>query len=71
MLVSDMLQRLSLSPYADKQTKTYSGGNQRKLSVAIALIGTFNVIVIIIIIIIIINIIIIIIVIIIINNNNK
>lgn len=33
------LNKLGLIPYADKPSKTYSGGNKRKLSTAIALIG--------------------------------
>ncbi|XP_075690662.1 ATP-binding cassette sub-family A member 2 [Rhinoderma darwinii] len=33
------LERLELTPYADKPAGTYSGGNKRKLSTAIALIG--------------------------------
>jgi len=35
----DMLDRMTLKEYADKQCGTYSGGNKRKLSVAMALIG--------------------------------
>ena len=34
-----LLTKMSLSKYADRQAGTYSGGNKRKLSVAIALIG--------------------------------
>ena len=30
---------MSLTKYADRQSGTYSGGNKRKLSVAIALVG--------------------------------
>ena len=33
------LKRLGLTPYADRAAGTYSGGNKRKLSTAIALIG--------------------------------
>ncbi|CAJ0940457.1 unnamed protein product [Ranitomeya imitator] len=33
------LEKLELTPYADKPAGTYSGGNKRKLSTAIALIG--------------------------------
>ena len=33
------LKRLGLIPYADRAAGTYSGGNKRKLSTAIALIG--------------------------------
>ncbi|XP_074655833.1 ATP-binding cassette sub-family A member 2-like [Tubulanus polymorphus] len=38
-VVNWALNKLTLTPYADKQSKTYSGGNKRKLSTAIALIG--------------------------------
>jgi ABC-type lipopolysaccharide export system ATPase subunit len=34
-----LLEKMSLTKYADRQAATYSGGNKRKLSVAIALIG--------------------------------
>ena len=37
--VERMLARLMLKEYADKPTHTYSGGNRRKLSTAIALIA--------------------------------
>ncbi|KAH9498375.1 ATP-binding cassette sub- A member 3 [Bulinus truncatus] len=37
--VSNMMKALTLTQYADKQCQTYSGGNKRKLSTAIALIG--------------------------------
>jgi len=37
--VEKMLKRLTLTPYADKPCRGYSGGNKRKLSVGIALIG--------------------------------
>lgn len=38
-MVNFLLNRLSLMQYADRPCGTYSGGNKRKLSVAIALIG--------------------------------
>jgi ABC-type multidrug transport system ATPase subunit len=38
-LVEDLLERLTLTPHADKVTKAYSGGNKRKLSLGMALIG--------------------------------
>jgi ABC-type multidrug transport system ATPase subunit len=38
-LVAELIQRMDLSLYADKPSYTYSGGNKRKLSTAIALIG--------------------------------
>jgi ABC-type multidrug transport system ATPase subunit len=38
-IVKGMLHYLSLEEYADRPAGTYSGGNKRKLSVAIALIG--------------------------------
>lgn len=38
-IVDGMLHYLSLREYADRPAGTYSGGNKRKLSVAIALIG--------------------------------
>ena len=37
--VESLLSKMSLNKYADRQAGTYSGGNKRKLSVAIALIG--------------------------------
>merc|ERR1711966_406494 len=37
--VDSLLQKMSLVKYAERQAGTYSGGNKRKLSVAIALIG--------------------------------
>ncbi|XP_072455492.1 phospholipid-transporting ATPase ABCA3 [Notamacropus eugenii] len=37
--VKNVLQGLLLEPHADKLVKTYSGGNKRKLSTGIALIG--------------------------------
>jgi len=33
------LEKLDLTAYADKMSGTYSGGNKRKLSTAIALLG--------------------------------
>ena len=39
-----MLNRMNLEIYADILTKNYSGGNKRKLSVAIALLGSPNII---------------------------
>jgi len=38
-MVSYLIERLSLGDYADREAGKYSGGNKRKLSVAIALIG--------------------------------
>jgi len=38
-MVDYLINRLSLNEYADNPAGTYSGGNKRKLSVAIALIG--------------------------------
>lgn len=38
-LVSSLIRRLDLTEHADKPSYTYSGGNKRKLSTAIALIG--------------------------------
>ncbi|GAB1602809.1 ATP-binding cassette sub-family A member 3-like [Argonauta hians] len=38
-VVNDLIEELMLQKYADKQVKTYSGGNKRKLSTAVALIG--------------------------------
>jgi len=37
--IDDLLDALSLSPHADKPSCTYSGGNKRKLSLGIAIIG--------------------------------
>ncbi|XP_033630935.1 ATP-binding cassette sub-family A member 3-like [Asterias rubens] len=37
--VNRLLKILTIDPHADKLTKTYSGGNKRKLSTAIALMG--------------------------------
>ncbi len=38
-MVDYLITRLSLTEYKNKPAGTYSGGNKRKLSVAIALIG--------------------------------
>jgi ABC-type nitrate/sulfonate/bicarbonate transport system ATPase subunit len=38
-MVAYLIDRLSLGEYANRKAGTYSGGNKRKLSVAIALIG--------------------------------
>ena len=38
-MVDSLLQRLGLGQYADRVCDSYSGGNKRKLSVAIALVG--------------------------------
>merc|ERR1719183_1043554 len=38
-LVNALMKRLGLTQYADRLASTYSGGNRRKLSVAVALIG--------------------------------
>ncbi|XP_062570055.1 phospholipid-transporting ATPase ABCA3-like [Saccostrea cucullata] len=38
-VVNDLLETMMLRKYADRQCGTYSGGNKRKLSTAIALIG--------------------------------
>jgi len=37
--VNDLLDRLTLTPHADKISESYSGGNKRKLSLGVALIG--------------------------------
>ena len=37
--VAELIERLGLTEYANRQAGTYSGGNKRKLSTAIALIG--------------------------------
>merc|ERR1719436_1839442 len=34
-----MLDQLTLTPYADRQASTFSGGTKRKLSLGIALVG--------------------------------
>ena len=38
-VTEDLLQRMDLTLYADRQAGTYSGGNKRKLSVALSLVG--------------------------------
>eukprot|EP00546_Thalassionema_frauenfeldii_P021997 CAMPEP_0178898090 /NCGR_PEP_ID=MMETSP0786-20121207/2129_1 /TAXON_ID=186022 /ORGANISM="Thalassionema frauenfeldii, Strain CCMP 1798" /LENGTH=2244 /DNA_ID=CAMNT_0020568753 /DNA_START=187 /DNA_END=6921 /DNA_ORIENTATION=+ len=38
-VVSMLLEHLTLTPHADKPSQSYSGGNKRKLSLGIALIG--------------------------------
>ena len=38
-VVQDLIESLMLEKYADKQSGTYSGGNKRKLSTAVALCG--------------------------------
>ena len=43
-VVSDSLSKLSLIPYKDRCAGTYSGGNKRKLSTALAMIGTPSVV---------------------------
>jgi ABC-type multidrug transport system ATPase subunit len=40
LMVNALLTNLALDEYADRVAGTYSGGNKRKLSVAIALIGS-------------------------------
>ena len=40
----DNLKKLSLIPYKDRCAGTYSGGNKRKLSTAIALVGNPSVV---------------------------
>eukprot|EP00490_Sorites_sp_Unknown_P004121 CAMPEP_0114657178 /NCGR_PEP_ID=MMETSP0191-20121206/13463_1 /TAXON_ID=126664 /ORGANISM="Sorites sp." /LENGTH=113 /DNA_ID=CAMNT_0001875891 /DNA_START=1565 /DNA_END=1903 /DNA_ORIENTATION=+ len=37
--VDDLITKIGLTEYADKPSKGYSGGNKRKLSVGMALIG--------------------------------
>ena len=39
-LVRSLLDRVTLTPYADRVAGSYSGGNKRKLSLAIALVGS-------------------------------
>jgi len=39
IVVTQALEAMTLVPYADKRTKSYSGGNRRKLSVALALLA--------------------------------
>ena len=38
--MTDLLERVTLTPYADRVCGSYSGGNKRKLSLAIALVGS-------------------------------
>ena len=38
-VTEDLLKRMDLKKYADRQAGTYSGGNKRKLSVALSLVG--------------------------------
>ena len=38
-LVDDLLTRMTLTEHADKLTKNFSGGNKRKLSLAVAFVG--------------------------------
>eukprot|EP01029_Cantina_marsupialis_P003977 TRINITY_DN139_c0_g3_i1.p1 TRINITY_DN139_c0_g3~~TRINITY_DN139_c0_g3_i1.p1 ORF type:complete len:1613 (-),score=439.95 TRINITY_DN139_c0_g3_i1:776-5008(-) len=38
-VINDMLKQMQLEEFRDKQSRNYSGGNKRKLSVAIAMIG--------------------------------
>jgi len=38
-LVSQKIKEMGLGEYQDKRAGTYSGGNKRKLSVAIAMLG--------------------------------
>jgi len=40
MEVQSLIQMCDLENHADKCTETYSGGNRRKLSLALAIIGT-------------------------------
>ena len=39
-LVDGLLEKVTLTPYADRLCGSYSGGNKRKLSLAIALVGS-------------------------------
>ena len=39
-VVRSLLERVTLTPYADRVAGSYSGGNKRKLSLAIALVGS-------------------------------
>jgi ABC-type multidrug transport system ATPase subunit len=43
-LVDGLIDKLGLGPFADNISQTYSGGNKRKLSLAVALIGSPTVI---------------------------
>jgi ABC-type multidrug transport system ATPase subunit len=38
-VVAALLEKMTLTRHADKSTKTYSGGNKRKLSLAVAMMG--------------------------------
>ena len=38
-LVQSLIEQVTLTPFADRVCGAYSGGNKRKLSLAIALIG--------------------------------
>jgi len=38
-IVTDLIDKLTLTPHADKVSEAYSGGNKRKLSLGVALIG--------------------------------
>merc|ERR1719453_231946 len=38
--VDELLEKVTLTPYADRPCGSYSGGNKRKLSLAIALVGS-------------------------------
>jgi ATP-binding cassette subfamily A (ABC1) protein 3 len=40
MMIKYLLDRLTITEYADRPVKTYSGGTKRKLSVAVALVGS-------------------------------
>nr|XP_020862173.1 ATP-binding cassette sub-family A member 3-like [Phascolarctos cinereus] len=44
LYVKNMIQKLHLDPHADKLVKNYSGGNRRKLSTGIALMGNPSVV---------------------------
>uniref|UniRef100_A0A4X2KJX8 ABC transporter domain-containing protein n=1 Tax=Vombatus ursinus TaxID=29139 RepID=A0A4X2KJX8_VOMUR len=44
LCVKNMIQKLLLDPHADKLVKNYSGGNKRKLSTGIALMGNPSVV---------------------------
>ena len=43
-LVQHLIDKLGLKPFADNITKSYSGGNMRKCSLALALIGNPSVV---------------------------
>ena len=38
-MVPELIEQLQLTPYAKKAVHTYSGGTQRKLSLAVAMLG--------------------------------